>query len=290
MDNPDMNSEGTSQSGAASSADQSSTAQLNDSTAYLLTRIYFDQRIEYQLEFYRQRSREYESNIDIAFRIGAILMVSSSLLASLGIFVDIIYAPLIALFTAIIPALASFVSAFSQLYTWQSQLSIYRDTQLRLEGTKLMIPDIASLQPAQAKATFPRLVSSVEDILKDEVTQWGQLSREREDEKRNEEAFIRDYGAALTDGEGKLDQDVLDSVSAILNHPGTVSGAEILAADTENDDSNEVPFDRTATAFAASAQSTSRAPTQESPPILPTTDNLVSPDTDATSEDDTSIG
>ncbi|MEO1166718.1 MAG: SLATT domain-containing protein, partial [Chloroflexota bacterium] len=204
-----------------SAADTANAAHLEAEMADKLTRIYWERRVQYQLDYYQKRAREYELNVDSAFRMGAILMTISSLLASLGIVVsdDDIWAPMISLLTAIIPAIVSYIAAFRQLYQWDRQLSLYRDTQLNLERAKLVIPDLSSIAKEDAPVHFPALVQEVENVLQQEISQWGQIARgegdEEGDAERDLDATLR---AFLTTTDGEVDEDQLQELTAMVKN------------------------------------------------------------------------
>lgn len=218
-DNPDTN-----QNPSLADALRSDKAQLNAEMADALTRLYWQRRIEYQLTYYRKKVREFEDNVDNAFRLGAILMTVASLLAALGVIVESQpgLSALLALATAVIPALASYITAFRQLYNWDRQLTIYRDTQLSLEGAKLLMPDLEALTLDEAHKLFPQLVQQVEGVIEKEAAQWGQIAIGKDEEKGEAtEEFGELYAAALADSSGNVDQEKLGALSNILESPGS---------------------------------------------------------------------
>lgn len=217
---------------AKNAAANAGESTLEPETAALLTRIYWQQRVEYQLKYYQDRATQYENHVETAFRLGALLMVISSLLASVGIFVGPEYTPLIALATAIIPALASYVSAFIQLYQWERQMALYRGTQLRMEGAKMVMPDLDGLTPEEAQQSFPRLVSNLEAVIKEEISQWGQIAAGQMDDKDgSKNNFIETFRPILQDAEGNLDRTTIDALSSILDSPGSTPSTKLLKQD-----------------------------------------------------------
>ncbi len=209
------------QSDETFAADTSNASYLEGEMADVLTKIYWERRVNYQLEYYQDRAREYEQNVDVAFRLGAILMTISSLLASLGVVLsgNELVAPLISLLTAIIPAVVSYIAAFRQLYQWDRQVTLYRDTQINLETAKLAMPDLDSLTLEDASANFPILVSKVEDVLMQEISQWGQIARgevDDDDGDDSQEDFNSLLLTSLTDSEGNINQAQLDQLQEIF--------------------------------------------------------------------------
>lgn len=201
--------------------------ELDAETADVLTRLYLQRRIEYQASYYEQRAIEYESNADLAFRAGAILMTLSSLLASIGVVSTM---PIFAMLTALIPAMASFVATFRQLYQWDRQMSLYRDTLLGLERARILLPDPDIITPDDAKRVLPKLVQETESVLEQEVAQWGQIARGQGEDSSSAQAAFKDaYEAAMVNPDGSFDQAELDRVSGILDAGDSVPDSDALA-------------------------------------------------------------
>lgn len=219
MDNPEsINNQTQEQQDDIADSVRSDRAQLDPEMADALTRLYWERRIHYQLGYYQKKVRDFEDNVDNAFLLGAILMSLASFLAALGVIVQSIssLSALLALATAMIPAVASYITSFRQLYNWDRQLTIYRDTQLNLERSKMLLPDLDSLTPEDSHKIFPQLVQEVEGVLEKEAAQWGQVATSKEEEGAATAEFAETYGAALTDSSGEIDQRKLDALSGIL--------------------------------------------------------------------------
>ena len=201
--------------------------ELDAETADVLTRLYLQRRIEYQASYYEQRAIEYESNSDLAFRAGAILMTLSSLLASIGVVSSL---PIFAMLTALIPAMASFVATFRQLYQWDRQMALYRDTLLGLERARILMPDPDIITPEDAKRVLPQLVKETEGVLEKEVAQWGQIARGSGDDDDSAQAtFKENFEAAMVQSDGSFDQDKFNRVSGILTAADNVPDSDALA-------------------------------------------------------------
>lgn len=191
---------------------------LDEPTAEVLTRIYVARRLDYQLSYYKAKMLEYERSSDRAFRLGALIMSITSLLAALGTQNNEASAGL-RLLTAILPALAALVASFRQLYQWDRQAQLFRDTILGLQRASLTLPDLDQVDTTTAARVFPSLVKEAETVFEDEVNQWGQIALGDTEQKEGEDsliAFARDYGIDIYTEDGKVDPDKLASVKDIL--------------------------------------------------------------------------
>lgn len=197
--------------------------ELDAETADVLTHLYLQRRIRYQASYYEQRAIEYESNADLAFRAGAILMTLSSLLASIGVVSTL---PIYALLTALIPAMASFIATFRQLYQWDRQMALYRDTLLGLEQARIILPDLDLLTAEEARDILPGLIKKTESVLEKEAAQWGQMALGEGDEDGGD--LFEENQATLIESTG--DTSALGSMS------------NVLGADVEIDDESRSPL------------------------------------------------
>ncbi|PJF40826.1 MAG: hypothetical protein CUN54_03760 [Phototrophicales bacterium] len=190
---------------------------LDAQTAYLLTRLYLSRRIDYQQSYYRAKAKEHDNNSDLMFRLGAIIMTLSSLLAAIGATIPE-GSRGIALATALLPAFAALIASFRQLYQWERQATLYRDTMLGLEEASLAAPDRDALDPPTALNVLSKLVENAEQVFKNEVDQWGQLTMagEEEDDEEQLRKFAEQYGFAILDENGNVDQEKLETLRGIL--------------------------------------------------------------------------
>lgn len=145
---------------------------FSESEARLRTQLYWDQRVKYQEEFYRARVEEFTFNSDRMLIVSAILMGISSVVSALSIPSGTPWLPFI---SALLPALAAVVTAFRALYQWERQAAIYDSSLLALEQAKLSLPDEDFIPEGGYSEAFPKLVQEVEDVLRAEASQWGQL-------------------------------------------------------------------------------------------------------------------
>lgn len=193
-------------------------ARLDARSAELLTRIYLSCRIDYQLLYYRAKTTDYEANADLMFRLGALVMTISSLLAALATLSDA--RPEVRLATALLPALAALIASFRQLYQWDRQAALYRDTVLGLERARLLLPDQDALDDRTALDIYPQLVERSESVFQGEVNQWGKIalgSVEGEEGTQDPlRAFAEEYQLDVFTEEGQVDEERLALVRDIL--------------------------------------------------------------------------
>lgn len=151
----------------------------------LLLKFYVDKRIRYQISFYEARIRENQRNSDFTFNLGTAIMTLSSLLATISATVTASESSLVnifPIFSAVLPALAALLAAFRQLYGWERQILIYRDSLLGLERARLLMPDDDRVSRTDLMAIFPKLVASAETVFNGEASQWGQFVLRKPDE------------------------------------------------------------------------------------------------------------
>jgi hypothetical protein len=195
---------------------QRRTAPMDKETAHLLMRIYASRRVDYQIQFYQSRILEFDGNSEMMFRLTAIVMSLSTILAALSMQAD---SSLLRLMTAMLPALAALVSAFRQLYQWERQAAIYRDSILGLEEARLVMPDMDVLDPATAYLVYPELVKRAEQVFQDEVNQWGQVAGGKPSEEADLEAiklFAEEFKLDILKADGSIDDEKIGMLRDIL--------------------------------------------------------------------------
>jgi hypothetical protein len=142
----------------------------------VLYRIYLAKRVQAQIDFYKSRIRENEQNSDFTFRAGALILTVSALIATISASVtDPVFGPMLTLLAAVLPAFAAMISSFRQLYGWDKQATIYRESMLGLERVSLLAPDNDRVAFTDLNPIYPELVLKSEDIFNSEVSQWGQF-------------------------------------------------------------------------------------------------------------------
>ncbi|MBL8162216.1 MAG: SLATT domain-containing protein [Anaerolineae bacterium] len=152
----------------------------NDEDIKLLYEIYTNKRLQSQIDFYQSRIRENERNSDFTFRAGALILTVSSLIATIS--ASVTPTPdnqaitfLLRILAAVLPAFAALIASFRQLYGWDKQATIYRESLLALERVSLLMPDDDRLSHTNLNPIYPELVRRTEDIFSSEVSQWGQF-------------------------------------------------------------------------------------------------------------------
>lgn len=199
---------------------QRSAAPLDAKTADLLTRMYLARRLDYQISFYQSRIREFDKNADMMFRWGAFVMALSSLIAAINLGADEGgIAPFLRLLTALLPALAALIASFQQLYQWERQAGIYRDSILGLEEARLIVPDLDELTPEKSLNVYDALIERAEQVFRAEVNQWGQITRDEKEDSSEEDvmrAFAEQFNLDVFKKDGTLDPDKMGHLRGIL--------------------------------------------------------------------------
>lgn len=151
-----------------------------DEDIKVLYDIYTKKRLQSQIDFYQSRIRENERNSEFTFRAGALILTVSSLIATIS--ASITPTPdnqaitfLLRILAAVLPAFAALIASFRQLYGWDKQATIYRESLLALERVSLLMPDDDRLPHTNLTPIYPELVRRTEDIFSSEVSQWGQF-------------------------------------------------------------------------------------------------------------------
>lgn len=199
----------------------------------LLFQLYKDRRIEGQLEFYENRSRENALNSDFTFTLGTFVMTLSSLLATISASAAI---PVLALISAILPAFSALLAAFRQLYGWDRQSAIYRDAVLGLEKILLMTPDDDRLPYTDVTSIFSKLIMSSEAVFTAEVSQWGQIVLAAQ--QGDAEAQAKDPLARLI-ASANLSADQMNAIQSIVTAGQT--GVSVSSTTTTKTDVKVAP-------------------------------------------------
>ncbi len=117
---------------------------LAEPEARLRAELYLQQRVDYQDDYYERRIAEFNFNSDRMLWISALLMGISTIISAYSVMSD---KPLYAFVTALLPTIATALSAFRALYQWQRQAQLYEDSWLALQQARLTLPDFG-LHPA----------------------------------------------------------------------------------------------------------------------------------------------
>jgi hypothetical protein len=226
----------------------------------LLYRIYLDKRIQSQMRFYQSRVWENDRNADFTFALGGLVMTVSALVATVSATGN---RPELALLSAVLPAFAALLASFRQLYGWERQSNIYRDSLLGLERVRLIAPDNDRVRVADLQDIFPKLVTSSESVFHGEVSQWGQFVSEKDKPNAEEDAGNKSLRSLagnlnLSDEQlaaiatimaaGKRDSNGETSVSTPTLAASTVAGTALPAPAKPNIPNNPLPPDEDGTA------------------------------------------
>ncbi|MBZ0279008.1 MAG: SLATT domain-containing protein [Anaerolineae bacterium] len=170
----------------------------------LLFRIYVSKRLESQVDFYQSRIRENQLNSDFTFIAGAFIMTLSSLIATLSAGGEHLVLSLVA---ALLPAIAALLASFRQLYGWDQQITIYRDSNLGLQRALLLAPDDDQIEKSNLAQLYPQLVVTSEEVFTSEVSQWGQFVSEKDRDTDKGDAiseFQQLFAPTMVDHQGNL--------------------------------------------------------------------------------------
>lgn len=193
--NTNPTSPATANTGTIKAAPPLSEQPLDVRTSDLLLRIYLKQRLQGQIDYYRARVKEFDDNSNFMMILGAAIMAISAGVSTLGAAQN---SALLALLTALLPAVAAMVSAFRQLYQWEKQSALYRDAILGLEEAKLITPDDDIYDPKSAPAYLGVLVKSAEDVFMGEINQWGQVAIGKDENKDNLDRALKEQEQTIT--------------------------------------------------------------------------------------------
>jgi hypothetical protein len=138
--------------------------------------LYEKHRFEDQRAFYDSRRREFDSARDQVLWLIAVFMVLTAVVAALA---SANVGGLKALWSILgvaFPALSTALSTYNALYAFERQAKIYGDAANALLRAHADSPD---LKPPMDDAAFQEALSAhveqVEQILRNEQAQWGQL-------------------------------------------------------------------------------------------------------------------
>ena len=136
--------------------------------------LYRRHRLDDQLGWYDARRREF---VAAARQLASL----SALVLALGAGVSVLAgasvagAAVWAAFAAVLPAVATTLSAYGALYAYERQAKIYADARRSLLLLSRRMPDLSAKDAELALGSY---VDSVEDVLRREQGQWGQLLAE----------------------------------------------------------------------------------------------------------------
>jgi hypothetical protein len=138
--------------------------------------LYRKHRFEDQRAFYDSRRREFEAARDQVLWLIAVFMVLTAAVAALASANVGGLKSLWSVLAVAFPALSTALSAYNALYAFERQAKIYDDAANALLRARADSPD---LKPPMDDAAFQEAlrahVEQIEQILRNEQAQWGQL-------------------------------------------------------------------------------------------------------------------
>jgi hypothetical protein len=144
-----------------------------------LRQFYQAQRINDQLGFYTKRKDEFERATGQALAISAMLLGFSSAAGALA-GTAVAWAKGWSALAAILPAVATALAAYIALYAFEQQSKIYGDAARAVQAAARNAPRPSTSldeNPIEDnEANTAELVRRVEEALRQEQAQWGQLT------------------------------------------------------------------------------------------------------------------
>ena len=138
--------------------------------------LYRKHRFEDQRAFYDGRRREFESARDQVLWLTAVFMVLTAAVAALASANVGWLKSLFSVLAVAFPALSTALAAYNALYAFERQAKIYGDAANALLRARADSPD---LNPAMDDVAFQQAlrahIEQIEQILRTEQAQWGQL-------------------------------------------------------------------------------------------------------------------
>ena len=138
--------------------------------------LYRKHRFEDQRAFYDSRRREFETARDQVLWLTAVFMVLTAAVAALASANVGGLKSLWAVLAVAFPALSTALAAYNALYAFERQAKIYGDAANALLRARADSPD---LKPVLDDAAFQQAlrahIEQIEQILRTEQAQWGQL-------------------------------------------------------------------------------------------------------------------
>jgi SMODS and SLOG-associating 2TM effector domain 1 len=136
--------------------------------------LYRRHRLDDQLGWYEARRREFVAAARQLASLSALVLALGagvSVLAGTSVAGKAVWAAL----AAVLPAVATTLSAYGALYAYERQAKIYADARRSLLLLSRRMPDLSA---KDAELALGNYVDSVEDVLRREQGQWGQLLAE----------------------------------------------------------------------------------------------------------------
>jgi hypothetical protein len=142
-----------------------------------LLEFYRRHRIDDQLAFYTRRRELFERATDQALAISAVLLAFSSAVSVFAFTAARGSAEVWSIVGIILPAMSIALAAYTALYAFEQQSKIYGDAARAIRAASRTKPGSSTdLGGRSSDENVAELVRRVEDVLRQEQAQWGQLT------------------------------------------------------------------------------------------------------------------
>lgn len=142
--------------------------------------LYQQYRFEDQRGWYKRRHAEFEAVHGQVVTLTGLLMVLAGTVAALAAAGVGGLNALWAVLAVVLPALSMALSAYNGLYAFERQTKLYRDAANMMHRARADAPDLGPrLGDAGYRRALSDYVEKVEEILRREQGQWGQLVSEK---------------------------------------------------------------------------------------------------------------
>ncbi len=147
---------------------------LDDNATQKLIELYKDKRLTTQYMYYRDAVIEYKRNAEFV-RVGSIIIATlPPLFTAISISFN---SPFwVTMTLALLPVFGALLASFEKIYGWNRQISLYTDARDGLERNRVMLPARAKKPDEKYADILVKFVTEVENTLKNERNQWGQLT------------------------------------------------------------------------------------------------------------------
>ena len=138
--------------------------------------LYKEHRHEDQAKFYKARNTEFNKARNQAILLAGVLMFLASIAAFLTTN-DLIQPKwLLAVLAAVLPALSTALAAYNSLFAFEQQAKLYQDALYALHKADANAYELQqATDEADYQSKLAAYVTHVEEILRREQGQWGQL-------------------------------------------------------------------------------------------------------------------
>jgi hypothetical protein len=142
--------------------------------------LYQKYRYEHQRDFYDTHRREFNSAHRQLILLTGLIMFFTALTATLTAAIDSPdWKPVLAVLAVVFPALSTALAAYNQLFAFERQAKLYGDAERALHRALADAPDLKQgISEGAYDSAVGVYLSEIENILRKEQGQWGQLASE----------------------------------------------------------------------------------------------------------------